>query len=288
MSTNHSSPPAAPSLLNFYLLLILRIYFANAGRAEMQDHLALLKNNTLNELEEYLNGRRLELSPDSSRQKRSTSAMDSYFESIAEVEGMVNKRFERSNLGRSLTDMMGLTLDNINDYGCWCYFEDHHGSGRGPVVNDVDLFCRALHQGYDCAIMDGIDTNDPCVPWSVGYTSRPSNVNDIVTQCQDENQHSQCSINACIVEAYFVINIFQSFLAGNQHSEIFLHNNGFDVDVNCPVIHGQASDKECCGEYPFRHPYKTLDGGRACCNSETYLVDGFYECCSNSYLSVAC
>merc|ERR1712166_325310 len=52
-------------------------------------------------------------------------------------------------------------LRNLDKYGCWCYFGSElegmvagPGPGRGQPVDPVDNACRALHQAYDCIIMD--------------------------------------------------------------------------------------------------------------------------------------
>ena len=49
---------------------------------------------------------------------------------------------------RGLVSMMGPTLHYIDGYGCWCYFGDDHGHGRGQPVNEVDALCQWLHHGY--------------------------------------------------------------------------------------------------------------------------------------------
>ena len=46
-------------------------------------------------------------------------------------------------------------LQLLDQYGCWCYFEDDHGNGRGKPINEIDAQCKILHDGYACAIMDG-------------------------------------------------------------------------------------------------------------------------------------
>ena len=38
------------------------------------------------------------------------------------------------NLGLSV----GPAIGNIENYGCWCYFEENHGHGRGNPVDAVD------------------------------------------------------------------------------------------------------------------------------------------------------
>ena len=85
---------------------------------------------------------------------------------------------------RALSEIMGSTMDQINDYGCWCYFEDQHGQGKGQPVNDVDEYCKQLHQGYDCA---KIDSQNACIPWEANYNSRPEKHEDVIPDCTNEN-----------------------------------------------------------------------------------------------------
>ena len=85
---------------------------------------------------------------------------------------------------RALTEIMGSTMDQINNYGCWCYFEEQHGQGKGQPVNDVDEYCKQLHQGYDCAKLDSGNT---CVPWEANYNSRPATHEVVISECTSEN-----------------------------------------------------------------------------------------------------
>ena len=64
--------------------------------------------------------------------------------------------------------------------GCWCYFDENHGKGKGQPVNAIDEKCRQLAHAYDCAIMDAEDAGEPpCVPWDVQYRALFIHVNCI-------------------------------------------------------------------------------------------------------------
>ena len=59
---------------------------------------------------------------------------------------------------RSVKEIIGLqAFDDIDGYGCWCYFEDEHGLGRSQPKDQIDAHCRTIHDGYTCAIMDNQD-----------------------------------------------------------------------------------------------------------------------------------
>ena len=71
---------------------------------------------------------------------------------------------------RSITAMLGNMGSVIDTYGCWCYFDEKHGQGKGHPVNSIDKICRDMAHGYDCAIMDAAaDGDNDCVPWEVNY-----------------------------------------------------------------------------------------------------------------------
>ena len=69
--------------------------------------------------------------------------------------------------------------------------------------------------------------------------------------------------------------------------ENYAHDNGFDPDMSCIPTPGlPPSEVTCCGEYPNRFAYKTLDGDRGCCNGRTYMTV-FKECCDGQ-VKTAC
>jgi len=194
---------------------------------------------------------------------------------------------KKNSSDRAVTNLMGDTLELIQNYGCWCYFDDNHGKGKSQPINDVDAFCKLLHEGYDCAIIDGDMENEPCTPWEVDYNSAPTTSGDIIAECESRNDNS-CSTRACIVESVFIGDIFKSFIRGNQHDAKYLHENDFDVATECPTKDGVPhSNRACCGVYPFRHPFKTYDGERGCCGSKTFDTN-ILTCCDDGRAKMSC
>jgi len=73
-----------------------------------------------------------------------------------------------SSLPRSLTT--GITsgsLRSLHEYGCWCYFYDDVGRGKGTPVDEIDGFCKTLNEGYQCAIIDSENAGIECSPWEI-------------------------------------------------------------------------------------------------------------------------
>jgi len=192
---------------------------------------------------------------------------------------------------RGLVSMMGPTLHTIDGYGCWCYFGAEHGHGRGHPVNEVDSLCQWLHHGYECTMVDHFEENGEgeCIPWEVDYTTgAKGDVDGIVADCAARNMGNNCATRSCIVEGMFVTNVFQKFFGGLTLDHTKNHDHpDFDPKANCPTNKGKPSPKSCCGLYPFRHPYKTYDGERACCGVKTYDVN-ILTCCDDGHPRLSC
>merc|ERR1711981_275379 len=187
-----------------------------------------------------------------------------------------------------------LGLDRIWNYGCWCYFQENYGKGKGAPVNPTDEFCRSLQWGYECAIKDVFDEDGTvCVPWEVEYTSGinlgASHSGDLEAECVSQNAQS-CQQYACMVENNFVLQFFASFFdpstSFDPSPKHDLPGGTFDPAVECQTSAGPKSDRQCCGQYPTRFPFKTLGTQRACCWDQVY--DTTLMCCSNDILQFSC
>ena len=82
----------------------------------------------------------------------------------------LSEQSQDATMMRSLDDkgQFSLWLNDVNEYGCWCYFGDKHGAGKSQPVNELDEHCKQLHEGYECAMLD--DTDEDCSPWTVSYS----------------------------------------------------------------------------------------------------------------------
>lgn len=192
-------------------------------------------------------------------------------------------------------------IQSINGYGCWCYFQDNHGSGRGLPVNEVDNQCKILHDGYTCILMDAEFESQNCTPWDVQYNSatglglladdseRNSSLEEALRlKCKRANKKSNCAARACMVENYFVVRMFRLFLQGVTFDPTVKHSIGiFDPKKDCPIKDGLKSDKACCGDYPLRFPYKSLNGDRGCCVDKTFNAAALV-CCEDGSIKITC
>jgi hypothetical protein len=193
---------------------------------------------------------------------------------------------QSSDVQRAFSGQMGNTINGLNEYGCWCYFYEDHGRGKGQPVDAIDEMCKILHDGYECAMRDAEDEGTTCVPWEVVYTSALGGSGlSVAEECAQVNSGNNCAIRACTVEGSFVGNLLDAFIGGGATiNNDNRHSNGFDVSTGCTVKKngGGPSNKACCGNYPDRFPFKTIGGDRQCCGSRTYNALTLKCCDSDS------
>merc|ERR1711907_842625 len=121
----------------------------------------------------------------------------------------------------------------LNSYGCWCYF-DSHSEAQGPIMDIYDSFCRDLHLGYSCIMME----EEGCRPWEVDYIyTIGTSVDDIRENCKITNAGNQCKIKACIVEGHFYTRALNMLIATATYTPVtnFRHDEGFNPAVECLV-----------------------------------------------------
>lgn len=192
-------------------------------------------------------------------------------------------------------------LDDLNGYGCWCYFEENPngatertgiGYGKSNPVNAYDSACKKLAGGYECVVADQAAQGSNCEPWTVPYTqptlSCLQSGQGATACCQAAgNSPGTCGFLACVVERDFVITFLDLQAQGVPlNAATFGHVNGFDqAGSGCPVTKGVRNPTTaCCGQYPDRYPYKTLNGARQCCEASgvgiTFMAAA-WDCCSD-------
>lgn len=189
--------------------------------------------------------------------------------------------------GPGLRALKKTDFASLQKYGCWCYFEEERG--KGTPVDDFDAQCKELQDGYECIRLDSDESGDECDIWTTPYNSASGNgglssstLERLNIECDASNIGNACAARICRVEGWFVQNVLKiAFSRGIQVDDQFSHDRGgFDAQNVCTIIPGMFSDKECCGEYPKRRPFKNQGGARQCCNGATYnaLIN---KCCSD-------
>lgn len=209
-----------------------------------------------------------------------------------------------SNL-RTFGTVEQILLSDYQNYGCWCFLAQEP-KGKGQPVNAIDYICRTLLQGYECVEMDSAAAGETCDAHETSYND--ANVNfmnnptdqDVLDACTAANGGVvNCAVRTCTIEVAFLRDwwpVQQQTYAQTFDAELprYRHNNvdgsaNFDFDAECQIIKGAASEKQCCGSYPSRFPYRINGayGTRACCNDKTYNTATF-DCCNGDTIALSC
>lgn len=186
--------------------------------------------------------------------------------------GIMDKLSAVMKEDKAFSPEMQASIENLNEYGCWCFFDNDHGRGKGQAVDAIDETCKTLHDGYECAMRDAEEEGETCIPWEVSYNSAASGLS-IAEGCLAANAGNNCAIRSCTVESTFSANLLNTFLVQFVFpNDAYMARNGFDFATVCATKKngGGPSNKKCCGTYPDRFPFKTLNGDRKCCGTRTY------------------
>lgn len=227
---------------------------------------------------------------------------------------------QRSAMVLTIVDMLELL-----EYGCWCYFDGDYTKGRGEPVDNFDDLCKQLHHNYDCAAMDAESEADfDCLPWEADYQvfSFYSYSMDIEMECTSKNRNNKCNQRSCIIEMTFVLRLMQQYHIGSYPYDRYQTWAGFDVETCSPVVDyhyndmvsdvvgklesdslvsqdiqdveelergllGIGNERQCCGRYPDRFPYKPKSGMTECCGWRTYDTR-ILNCCGDLSLEMSC
>ena len=172
-----------------------------------------------------------------------------------------------------------IDVDEILSSGCWCHMnEETYGAHKGVPKDVLDLICRDWHRCEDCV---GIDTSSSCEPLNQNYTV------DIHTSEQrfycSDSTNSPCELMACQCDVNLVTKLFESI---SQFDSALSSLNGFIAADECPpgpFGHASHVKDQCCGTYPERYPFSSMDNQRGCCNGKTF-DHTMMECCADGEL----
>lgn len=194
-----------------------------------------------------------------------------------------------------------LDLKLIENYGCWCYFEESDYRGRGQPVDEFDLQCKILQQGYECLQIDYDSlpelAGQTCDPETTEYVSSIGNgqfnhmsLESLKTECDLVNSENTCQAKLCKIEGYFLMRMLQLVLAEFKNPDLQKYDRvqsySFDPEFMCEVQHSDTfSERACCGDEPLRKAFKTFNGMRGCCSGRTFMTD-FHVCCEDGSLKV--
>lgn len=211
--------------------------------------------------------------------------------------GLLNKKtddilsagFSGGGEFRSFNVQLFALLAQVNNYGCWCNFNENWRKGRAEALDEFDAQCRQLNKNYDCIYMDAFEDagiEDTCIPYNLRYYE-PLNLDgdttdaEIQSACTTDNVGDDCKIRTCIVESTFVRNLSN---IGNLYTinTDYQHSNpAFNFNSKCPTPTYGSGEKKCCGNYPHRTPFRDSTGYMECCNNKAYSPM-IHNCCSGT------
>lgn len=119
-------------------------------------------------------------------------------------------------------------------------------------------------------------------------TSFPHNANsgpDFITACTAGNPDDQCASHTCMCEQTLIAEILnEAFEQSEPYSDMYLHSNGFDYEVECPKAAladaGAEAGSDCCGVYPKRFPMGA-NTEVSCCNDAVLFNPLVRDCCTD-------
>jgi hypothetical protein len=229
-----------------------------------------------------------------------TLILDGINASLASME----KGFQELNqalAGENNRNLLASSLSDLANYGCWCYFDDKVGNGKGLPRDFIDEECRQLHRSYECAIAEIAG----CIPYTVRNAAANTLVaafnGDILQACTVLNNPQvvgnaadvPCAIASCAAETKFISNVQNYLLTEDALFSSLTHlgmkyNNGnsdgiFNPERECVAecprgnCYSDKGDRQCCGVMPDRAPFKVHAGDvvleQACCaDKEVYTL----------------
>merc|ERR1711970_1326011 len=103
-------------------------------------------------------------------------------------------------------------------------------------------------------------------------------INGIQMNC-GSNDADSCAMHGCECDSDYVKKMM-SVDIGSMHNTAYKHDNGFDHSAECGFAHTAVSERDCCGDYPDRRPYRT-DSQMMCCVNTNIFNSETLECCAD-------
>ena len=128
-----------------------------------------------------------------------------------------------------------LAMASLQEYGCWCFFDDLHGLGKGKPQDGYDTACMHYHRGVECAKMEleneaGDAECDPANAYEYTAVIEPSaNPKGMIIDCETHNTDA-CLKATCYLETSFVKLLMVEYWAQNSGNYEYIKLN-FDSDT---------------------------------------------------------
>lgn len=183
----------------------------------------------------------------------STYLISTALADFAAMETLYERSIQLMNVSNPNSQLRGGmvtgVLQYLQEYGCWCYFDEKHGQGHGMPQDGYDDACLALHHGTACAMLE-IDNCDPKREETIAKLFIAQD-GDVEYDCTSLNGGDPCKEATCYIEAWFTKLIIAQSL---QHMTLpdyvgLKVVNGFD-NSQCSQMPGpHVPEKFCCGTH---------------------------------------
>lgn len=193
---------------------------------------------------------------------------------------------ETTGMDRAL---LKTNMGMINEYGCWCFFEDEFVGGTGSAQDPLDEICKTLAHGYSCIVMDMDTAGTPCTPYDIVYNSAFGSglapfgltMENLSNECDAQNTPGTCEAATCKVEGWFLLSYFTWTVFGGSMDQDTMKSNGFDHDATCK---GAKADATVISGNPFNpfNPSGNNGGGSSTPSGvATTVIPPSTECCGD-------
>jgi len=242
--------------------------------------------------------------PDGLRSQLGQISIGSVADVLADTGIQLNIRRQQLRAGEGL---LSTFADIVDGYGCYCNMlggattvEKPHGI----PADGLDAVCRSYHLAGNCVNIDQTSGGDFCDIQTHEYNS--VTVDDpyqyiifesfdpfttavdedlIVAHCMAANTGDDCAIQACNVDANFVVTVIAYFMESEVLGEI-PQSDTTCPEQEIPVRTGGNGPIACCGGDAARFPYLTNGGQRGCCGGKTYDT-AILQCCDEATSLIA-
>lgn len=134
---------------------------------------------------------------------------------------------------------------NLEDYGCYCHFEDS-GPYRGTPVDEFDTICQEYLGAHECMAIDDDANMFTCEssPEEVEFTPFVCgrceySTEEIYTKCEEDNtlmalfDTDPCAPHACSIHMSAAIKLSKLIAEKRTPNEAFSQGSGFDSWASC-------------------------------------------------------
>lgn len=160
-------------------------------------------------------------------------------------------------------------LERINNYGCYCWARaEDKLNGYGNPLDSLDIACQALSKCHSCIKLD--HGEDKCNPHTTKYKAKLNKVDGVLEDVVCTNKlnpkgtnNGDCKRDLCECDKAFANAFAANFGDFDSDNWKLMERGIYDERCEKPTPSAgrliSGSPDECCGEYPNRKPFLSLN-----------------------------